>query len=188
MRWPEGPPHLALNPPVFVGVFLFCLFLFLSFFASIKKLLFPVEKGIFCLFLSVSLCFSLAFFWPPPFSIALSLSLSYYFLSFFLPVFLFAFFCFLVFVSFFPLLSSLLVFHEKNSIKFFNYKVVFIHLLSFIVFCLVFSLKSLFLIFVFPHFKLCFFVEHQCIWFQKTQVQKHQFLVKRGGCNKAFFL
>ena len=25
------------------------------------------------------------------------------------------------------------------------------------------------------------FVQHQRFWFQKTQVEKHQFLVKRGG-------
>ena len=28
-----------------------------------------------------------------------------------------------------------------------------------------------------------FFVQHHCFWFQKTQVEKHQFLVKEGGCN-----
>ena len=33
-----------------------------------------------------------------------------------------------------------------------------------------------------------FFVEHQCFWFQKTQVKKHQFLVKRGVATKRFFL
>ena len=31
VRWPEGPPHLALNPPYFLFVFLF-LFFFVSFF------------------------------------------------------------------------------------------------------------------------------------------------------------
>ena len=31
-RWPEGPPHLALNPPYLFFLFVFCLFfLFLSF-------------------------------------------------------------------------------------------------------------------------------------------------------------
>ena len=48
------------------------------------------------------------------------------FLSFFLPVFLLAFFCFLAFLSVFPFLSSLLLFHEKNNIKIFNCK-VFLH-------------------------------------------------------------
>ena len=46
--------------------------------------------------------------------------------------------------------------------------------------CLVFSLKSLFLIFVFSWFWVMFFVQHHCFWFQKTQVEKHIFL-KKGG-------
>ena len=28
MRWPEGPPHLALNPPYFSSVSFFCFFSF----------------------------------------------------------------------------------------------------------------------------------------------------------------
>ena len=33
VRWPEGPPHLALNPPDFFVVFLFfCFFVFFCFF------------------------------------------------------------------------------------------------------------------------------------------------------------
>ena len=50
---PEGPPHLALNPPyyyLFWGV-LFFPFLYLLFNA---KNCFSLEKGIFCLFLSLS--------------------------------------------------------------------------------------------------------------------------------------
>ena len=31
------------------------------------------------------------------------------------------------------------------------------------------------------------FVQHQCFWFQKTQVEKHQFLVKRGVATKRVF-
>ena len=121
MRWPKGPPHLALNPP---NLFIFCFFWFVVVpFLSLlchtqKNLVFPPKKRHFCLF-SVFLFLSPStFFWPPPFSIFLSLSLSascpfiLSFLSFF-----FAFFCFLVFVSFFPFLSSLLLFHEKNNIR-----------------------------------------------------------------------
>ena len=33
-----------------------------------------------------------------------------------------------------------------------------------------------------------FVVQHHCFWFQKTQVQKHQFLVKRGVATERFFL
>ena len=111
--------------------FFFCFFGLLLFFSFLcfviqKKPCFPPRKGIICLFLSVSLCFSLAFFGLPFFNLSFSVSL--FFLSFFLSFlsFFFAFFCFLVFVAFFPFLSSLLFFHEKNNIKILNYK-VFLH-------------------------------------------------------------
>ena len=123
MRWPKGPPHLALSFPSFFFVFFF---LFLSLLCNTKKPCFPLEKGIFCLFLSVSLCFSLAYFGLHLFQfffLCLSLLLVLFpsFLSF-----VFAFFCFLVFVSFFPCLSSLLLFHEKHNIRILNY-IVFPH-------------------------------------------------------------
>ena len=35
VRWPEGPPHLALNPPYFLFVFLFLFFLLCLFFLSL---------------------------------------------------------------------------------------------------------------------------------------------------------
>ena len=96
--------RLALNPHFFVFCFLFFVFCFFicflfcfSFWVSNRKTVFPLKKGIFCLFLSVSLCFSLAFFGPPPFSLSLFLSLSCSFLSSFLPVFHF-FFLVLVFL------------------------------------------------------------------------------------------
>ena len=78
-----------------------------------------------------------------------SLSLScFFFLSSFL---FFAFFWFLVFVSLFSFLASLLLSHERNNIKILNYKVCFINPFSLFlgVSCRVFSFKSLFLIFVF---------------------------------------
>ena len=120
VRWPKGPPHLALNPPYLL---FFCFFVF-PFFT--KNLVFPPRKGHLCLFLSVSLSFSLAFFGLPLFQIFfLCLSLLLVLFSSFLSFF-FAFFCFLFFVSFFHFLSSLLLFREKNNIKIFNYK-VFLH-------------------------------------------------------------
>ena len=159
VRWPEGPPHLALNPPYFFSVSFFCLFsfcfvfcfggfkdqvrrpkgpphlalnppnlsicffgllLFLSFLCFViqKNLVFPPRKGHSLFIFECLPLFLLSFFWPPPFSIFLSLSLSSscpFFLSFL--SFFFALFCFLVFLSFFPFLSSLLLFHEKNNIK-----------------------------------------------------------------------
>ena len=123
VRWPKGPPHLALNPPYFLFVFLFLFFPCLPFCVSFhRKTLFPPpKKGILGFFLSVSLCFSLAFFGPPPlftFSLFVSLSLSLLLFSFFLP-FCFSFlypvlavsFCFVCFLFqdvtclFFSLLS-----------------------------------------------------------------------------------
>ena len=53
VRWPKGPPHLALNPPHFICFcfFLFFLcFLFLVFAFAGKKTLFSPKKGIFCVF------------------------------------------------------------------------------------------------------------------------------------------
>ena len=107
VRWPKGPPHLALNHPyLFIYVFVF----FVPFLSLllIKKPCFPPKKGIFLCFLWFS------FFLPQPFlafhlfnfsfsvSLCLSLSLSLSFFSFFLPSCLsfFTFFWFLLFLSF----------------------------------------------------------------------------------------
>ena len=160
VRWPKGPPHLALNPPYFLFVFFgFCFFSLLCFLCFLidKKTCFPPRKGHFLLIFNVSLSFSLNLFWPPPFSVSLSLSLCCSFLFTFLLVFLFAFFLFLVFVSFFPYLSSLLLFHEKKNIKIFNcnfFPETFS--LSF-GFLSCFSVSNpFFLSLLFPDFKLCF--------------------------------
>ena len=107
------------------------LFSFFGFFLSFPLLLidkkpgFPPGKRHFCLFLSVSLCFSLAFFGLPLFLVIfLCLSLVLVLFSSFL-----SFFCFLlvlVFVSFFPFLFSLLLLHERNNITILNCK-MFLH-------------------------------------------------------------
>ena len=159
---------LGPKPSLFIIYCFWGLFFpFLSLLCNTKNLVLPLEKGIFCLFLSVSLCFSLAFFGLPLFQfffLCLSLRLVLFpsFLSFF-----FAVFCFRIFVSFYPFLSSLLLFHEENNIKIFNYKVFLHQSFLFFGFLSFFSLKSLFLIFLFlVDFKLCF-VPHHCFWFQK---------------------
>ena len=192
MRWPKGPPHLALNPPylLFFCFFWFVVIPFLSLLCNTKKTLFsPQEKGIFWLFLSVSLCFSLAFLGLPLFQfIFLCLSLLLVRFPFF-PVFLFCFILLPCFVSFFPFLSSLLLFHEKNNIRIFNYKVFLHQYFLFFGFLSSFLFESLFLIFVFvADLKLCFLLNIIVFWFQKNQVEKHQFLGKKGGCNKPGFL
>ena len=167
MRWPKGPPHLALNPPYLFFIFL-CLLLFLSFlcFCNTKKTCFPPRKGHF---LFIFKCLPLFLFWGSPF-FNFSFSVSLFFLSFFpfFPVFLFCFLLLPCFVSFFPFLSSLLLFHEKNNIRIFNYK-VFLHQ-----YFLFFGFLSSFL-FEIPFSCLCFllilsyvFVQHHCFGFQKT--------------------
>ena len=183
---------LGPKPSLFIYfcVFLVCLCSFPFFALYYKKnLVFPLEKGIFGLFLSVSLCSSLGFFGLPLF-FNFSFSVYLFFFSFF-PSFLsffFAFFCFLVFVSFFPFLSSLLLFHEKKQHqKDWCTKFSFINLFSFLVSCLLFSLKSLFLLFVFCWFKVMFLFNIFVFGFKKNQVEKHQFLVKRGVATKRVF-
>ena len=53
VRWPKGPPHLALNPPfLFFGLFVFFFFCFLVF-AFARKKLFPPQKG-HCVYFSMS--------------------------------------------------------------------------------------------------------------------------------------
>ena len=171
MRWPEGPPHLPLNPPYLfllfsclVFCFLFCLF---GFFIQ-KNPCFPPEKGHFLYIFSVCLSFSsLSLSWPPSLSVSLSLSLSFllFFLSSFLS-FLFAFFWLLVFVSFFLFLSSLLLFHERNNIKILNCKFCLHQYFLFFWFPVFFVSSSFFLSLLFPDFKLCFLFNIKVFNFQ----------------------
>ena len=86
VRWPEGPPHLALNPPYlffFVWFFVSCVF-FLVF--NQKPCFFPLKRALFCFFLSVSLgpCLSPWPFLASPFS-TFFFSASLFLSSFFLP-------------------------------------------------------------------------------------------------------
>ena len=92
MRWPEGPPHLALNPPyLFFLLFGCCFFFFFLFFCF--------------LFFVFCFCFCFCFFfggfkgqvrWPegPP---HLALNPPYFlFVFFFFVFFFFVFSCFLL--------------------------------------------------------------------------------------------
>ena len=95
VRWPEGPPHLALNPPyffLFLGgcFFSVCFFSFLCLLLIKKQ--FSTKIRHFLFILSVSLCFSWAFFGLPLVQslflclcLCLSLSLSLFVFSLFLP-------------------------------------------------------------------------------------------------------
>ena len=157
MRWPEGPPHLALNP-----LYLFCFHFFsLSFFLK-RKPVFPLKRGIFGL-LSVSPLFLPSFLFHFPFSLSLSLSLLFlFFLPSFLLFFLFCFIflpCFCLFVSL-PSFFAFVALKEQHQ----NIKSESFYLQSFLLFlvsCFVLSLKSLFLILFFLILSLVF-VQHQC--------------------------
>ena len=116
VRWPEGPPHLALNPPYLL--FVFCcffvfVFCFVSFFEGFYLALNPPYLSFsFCLyFLLFVFLFPSTFFDLPLFlflflclclslSLSLSLSLALVFLSSF-SSFFFAFFLLFCFCLFF---------------------------------------------------------------------------------------
>ena len=103
VRWPKGPPHLALNPPFIIIIILF--FSCFPFFVLNRKTLFlPLTRQ----FLFIYLCFPLflfRLFWPPPF-FPFSFFVYLLLFSFFLPfcfsflflvlAFSFCFVCFLV--------------------------------------------------------------------------------------------
>ena len=155
----------------------------------IEKPCFPPKDGIFCLF-SVFLFLSPSAFFDLPLFLFLflCLSLALVFLSSFL-----SFFCFLYvscFCLFYIFLSYLLLFSEKNNMKILNCKLFFHQCFSlFMVSCLVFPFKSLFLIFVFLDFKLCFLFNMNVFGFKtNNKRKKHIFLVKRGVATKRFFV
>ena len=182
MRWPKGPPHLALNPPFFAFCFSY---------KNRKKLFFPLKKGDFCCsFFCVSLCFfafwgfllfhflffclsfslSLSLSLSLSFSLSLSLSLSLCFFSLSLSLFFFLFsfpFCFsflhlfLVFYIFvlFVFLScfSVLVFWLLSCFVL-NHNLRFGFVLHFVFSLLLLLLLLLFFVFVaFMFFFLIFF-------------------------------
>ena len=127
--------------------------------------------------------FLLSLFWPPPFSISLSLSISCSFL--FSPSCLF-FFCFILVSSFCLFLSFCFVFafvswKEQHQ----NIKLYFFHqsFLIFLVSCLVFLSNPFFLCLLFPDLELCC-VQHECFWFQNKQLKQHKCLVKRWVATK----
>ena len=168
----------ALNPLIcFFGLFFFLVPF--PFFVVNRKALFPPQEWHFLFIFECPPFFLHRLFWPPPFSLVLSLSLFFSFLPSFLSFF-FAFFWFLVFVAFFLLVSSLLLFHERNNIKIFNYKgIVHQSFLMFVGFLssFFFQIPFPYLCF-FPAFKFCF--STSMFFFKKCKFKKHQFGVKRG--------
>ena len=196
VRWggPEGPPHLALNPPYLLFLYWGGCFPFLFFAFKHKNTGFPLDKGNFCLFLSLSLCFSLAFFGLPLFQflfLCLSLSLSCSYLFFFLLVFvLLSFGAFFLSLSFLLFLLCFCFIKGTTSkhliaISFFNQSFAFF---IFCISCLTCSFKSLFLIFFcLSDFKLCFLFNMNVFGVKTNNLKKHTFWVKRGVATKRFF-
>ena len=164
MRWPKGPPHLALNPPcflfVFAVLFLFVFFLFFSLLSFLffyrQKTCFPPKKGHFLFIFSVSLSFSLAFFGPPPFLPFLFICLSLVLL--FLPSFLFFIFSFwfllfhfVVFVFLVSRCSFVFVFCLLSCVVL-NHNISFIFALHLVFWLLLFFCSSCFAILLFFDF------------------------------------
>ena len=197
--WSEGPPHLALNPPYLLFLFYWggAVYSFL-FFAFNTKTGFPPRKRHFCLFWSLSLCFSWAFSGLPLFqflflclslslSISLSLSLVLFFLFFLLVLVLLSFgsFCLSHYFHLF-----LLLFHERNHIKTFNCNFFFLSIFSFLVSCLVFSFQIPFsylcCFLLFPDFKLWFLFNMNVFGF-KTNDLKHKPFWSRGVLQQNVF-
>ena len=140
---------LGPKPSFFEFVSFFSFFSFLSL-LLIEKNCFPPRKGLFLFIFECLPLFLLSLFWPPPFSISLSLSLS----SSFLLVFLLVFYCFLLipcfslFLSFFFLLCF--GFMKGTTSKKFNCNIFWITLFSFSLVSFLFSsFGALFLIFAF---------------------------------------
>ena len=188
VRWPKGPPHLALNPPyLFLLFFLFCFFCFFGCLIH-KKPCFSPRKGHFLFIFSVSFLSPLAFLGLPLF-VFLFLCLSFFFfLSFFLLVFVFAFFWFLVFVSFF-LFFFFCAFlswkeqHQKIQLQAFSSSIFYFFLVS----CLFFS-SSFFLSLPFPDFKLCFLFSIKVLVSKQT-TQKNRIVWSKGGLQQnGFFI
>ena len=180
-------PKPSLFSFSFLG-FLFFFFALLSLVFNRQKTGFPPRKGHFLLIFNGSLSLSLNLFWPPPFSVSLSLSLC---CSFLFPSFLsffFAFFLFLVFVCFFPFLSSLLLFHEKKNIKIVNCNFFpEIFSLSF-GFLSCFSVANLFFLsLLFPDFKLCFLFNINVFSFRKNKLKSTKKQKKKTIATKRFF-
>ena len=155
---------LGPKPSLCIIFLWFFVVLFLSLLSITKKLVFPQKGNSLFLFESLPL-FLLSLFWPPPFSIFLSLSLSlvasfvFSFLSF-----LVAFFWFLVFVSSFPFLSSLLLFHKKGTASKHSITKFFFINIYFLASCLVCFLSN----------------QHPCFGF-KTQDEKNTNFWSKGG-------
>ena len=193
VRWPEGPPHLALNPPYlfvfFLLLFVFFLVPFLSLFLIEKPCFSPLKGAFFGLF-SVFLFLPPLTFFGLPFSVSLSLSLFCSCLSFFLLVFLLWLSFWFLFLSLFSLFfllcfCSWIEQHENIKLQFLGFQWM---CSLFLVSCLVFSLKSLFLIFLFSWFWVMLLFNIIVFGFKKPKLKNTNFWSKGGLQHNGFFM
>ena len=191
VRWPKGPPHLALNPPYFLFVFFgfwFFFFAFLSSFFNRQKTCFSPRKGHFCLFSMFLFLSPLTFFGLPPFLfLFLCLSLSLVFLSSFLSFFLLSF-CFL-FLSLFQFSFFFAFVSWKEQHEYFQLQFLFSwNIFSFFWFpVLLFLSNPVFLSLLFPDFKLCFLFNINVFRFKKTKLRNTNFWSKGELQQNGFF-
>ena len=182
VRWPKGPPHLALNPPYFLFVFLlffscFCFFVFLK---NRKKLVFPLKRAFLLLIL---LCFPLFIFslFGASSFLTFSFLVSLLLFSCFLP-FCFSFLYFVVassfcFVCFFfqVVLLVCFFFFSACCLVFF-----WIIILDLFLLCILFSCCWCFLFLLLSYFVIFWILEtyQKHLWktwkFQKQQKSKMQ--------------
>ena len=105
VKWPEGPPHLALNPSYLFMFFCFCWFYFF-FPLFIRQKMVHSLKHLFCLFVECLSCFHLNLVPTPLLTFLLVFLFSCFFLFVFLTFLLL--FTFVCFCFFFLFLSSFL--------------------------------------------------------------------------------
>ena len=165
VRWPKEPPYLALNPPYFLGYcFVLFSFLFLSFSCFLKrKPVFTLKRAFLRSFQSLPLFL--------PSVLSLSLSLSCYFLSFFLPSLfsLFFVFCFLAYVFLFISLVSIFCFMKRTTLKHYMRKVFFLQSFIFC-FSVLLSFQIHFPYLSFFHILSFVFVQHNVLLKKQTPI------------------
>ena len=162
VRWPKGPPHLALNPPYFICFSFFVVFYpCLPFFVSVnRKTCFFPQKGHFGFLFECLPLFLFSLFWASSFFHFLFLCLSL--VLFFLPSFLF-----LISVSGSCFLFLFCFFFSGCSFVFFVFLFVVLFCLeSSYLICFCFAYLFLLLFFVFLALVFGYF------WFLETH-QKH---------------
>ena len=141
VRWPKGPPHLALNPPYFLFVFYWFLFFFIAFlfcFCTRQTNLFSPKKGHFLFIFQCLPLFLFSLFGASPISFPFSFFVSLLLFSFFLPS------CFSFSLSdscFFFLLCLLFLFQDVILFLLFCLLscVLLNHNISFFLLCILFS-------------------------------------------------